>query len=279
MTKFVKMSLAAAVAVAGFNSTASAMENTSFSGKLYVEDIYKTSESAGTTTSSAGFDIDFDLTAKTKITDNLTGVVRVEADGELYDNDESSSVSYVSNTNQTSNVTSTTGTSGTNVNVDNAYFTYADMGASLKMGRQDIDTPTTDGELGEGVFVTYTMGGITVAGANYSTNEIAANDPIHAVAVLGTVGPVNFEAWNVVVAGTTGITNNTLVVGGTFGPVTAEVRHATTEYDAAGSKDGATSKVTVSTKAGNIGLTGLVITTDDDGAAFVTDASSANRNP
>ena len=54
MTKMIKMSLVAAVAVAGFTTNASAMD-TSYSGKLYVEN---TSKTVGTAKSVTAYDID-----------------------------------------------------------------------------------------------------------------------------------------------------------------------------------------------------------------------------
>ena len=255
MTKFVKMSLAAAVAVAGISTTASAMDNTSYSGKLYVEQIASTSGSNASTVNS--WDIDIDVTAKTKITDTLSSVVTVQADGGSSDQ---------------------VGTYATGVNVDSLYFQYANAGAAVMWGAQDINTPNTDGEDGDGIMATYTAGSITAAAAYFPNNGVSTGNDVSAVAVLGSAGPVNFEAWNVNIAGkgAAGSSNTTLVVGGDFGPVSAEVRSATTSYNATGTKDGSTMKLSVSGKASSVGITGIYFSTDKDGAALVTDPSSSN---
>lgn len=279
MTKFVKMSLAAAVAVAGLSSTASAadmmMDKTSFSGKVYVEQIVKTDDKSSSSTdgnSVAQFDIDFDITGKSKINDTLTAVVGIQADG---------------------GKESENATENSNVDMNNAYFAYANKGLSVKMGRMDIETPNTDGEEGEGTFAAYTVGSITAAGAFFVNNaigvtdrdfnsaiaakdatDISKNSEVSALALLGSAGPINFELWQVSLSSL--VSNTTAVLGGEFSGVSVEARHATTDYENKALKDGATTKLTIAGKVSNLGLTGIYFSTDKDNAAYVSDASSAN---
>ncbi len=258
MTKFVKMSLAAAVAVAGLTSTATAgsLDNTSFSGKLYTEHHASTASSSAPTVT--GWEIDFTLTGKTKISDTLTMVTSFEADGD--NNDQ-------------------TKTADAAVGLEDAYFAYANKGAAVKFGRQGISTPNTDGEDGEGAMATYTAGSITAAAAYFPSNSISTGNDITAAALLGSAGPVNFEAWQVNIAGkgAVGSSNTTLVVGGAVSGVSVELRNASTSYnDANGQKDGNAIKAVVSGKVSNVSLTGIYYTTDKDGGATITDPSSAN---
>lgn len=254
MTKMIKMSLVAAVAVAGLTTTASAVD-VSYKGKLYVENHAETVKDSETVT---GYEIDFDVTGTAKINDNFSAVVGIEADT---DQDDDSSASSAS------------------VSVDDAYIQYANDGFTLKFGRQAINTPTTDGENGEGVLATYTINSITLAAAHFGNNGLELNNvnietDAHALAILGAFGPLNFELWSVGVANVN--VNNTLVVGGNFKNVTLGARYAVTNYDASGIADGKTAMISASGKAGNIGLSAAYLTTSENGAAFTTDASSAN---
>jgi hypothetical protein len=263
MTKMIKMSLVAAVAVAGMTTVASAAD-VSYKGKLYVENLMGTTDTAGTETSSSGFEIDFDVTGTAKINDNFSAVVGIEADSDSDDTDTTKNVA------------------AKGVTVDDAHFVYANNGLTAKFGRQAIDTPTTDGELGEGILAAYNLGNVTVAAAHHANNEIGqstaqaggASDGASALAVLGSAGPVNFQLWQVNVSSHS--ENTTLVASGKAGDVSLGLRHATSEFAATGTKDGVTTIVTAGAKAGKIGLSGALYTTDKEGAAFTTDPSSAN---
>ena len=265
MKKIIKMSLVAAVAVAGLSTTAAA-EDTKFSGKLYVEHHTSTSDKSGDSTdgeSKSGFEIDFDITGKKKISDTLTAVVGIEADSDKNDQD------YTANT----------GTEKA-VILDDAHFVYAKDAVAVKFGRQGMGTPTTDGELGEGVLASYTMGDITAVGAHFSNTHAKfgnatamTGNSAYALALLGTAGPVNFELWDVDVSSHS--TNLTAVVSAKVAGWTLGLRHATTDYRN-DDPDGVTTIVSVAGKAGKLGLTALMVQTDKDGGAFTTDKSSKN---
>jgi hypothetical protein len=246
MTKTIKMSLAAVVAVAGFSTSASAID---YSGKLYVEH-YGVTQNNDT---DSGFEIDFDVTATSKITDNFSATVGVEADS---DNKQ-------------------TAVGNANVSIDDAYIAYNKDGLGVKVGRQGMDTPNTDGDNGEGTMVTYGMGNITVAGAFFDNHAIVnGTENIMVGAVLGSADMVNFEAWMVNIDEHS--SNMTLAASANVGPVTVAGRYATSSFDAAGEKDGDTMKLTVSGKVENISLTGIYLANGEDNAALTTDASSAN---
>jgi hypothetical protein len=272
MTKMIKMSLVAAVAVAGMTTVASAAD-VSYKGKLYVESFTSATTEAGKTAGSqSGQEIDFDVTATAKINDSFSAVVGVEADSENVDGKVNLGKDNEADM-----------TEGQSMKIDDAHIAYANNGLAVKFGRQAINTPTTDGEYGEGILASYTMGNITVAAANMDNSaEFGAHDA-SVLAVLGSAGMVNFQLWNVAVSGIN--SNTTAVVGGKAGPVSIELRQANTSYantyrakatDTTKPKDGSTTKLVVSGKAGNVGLVGAYVSTDKDGPAFVTDDTSAN---
>ncbi len=254
MTKMIKMSLVAAVAVAGFTTSASAMD-TSYTGKVYVEN-HATSVNDGQTVT--GYDIDFDVKATTKINDNFSAVVGVQADADTKDN---------------------VAASASAVTMDKANINYAGNGLTVKFGRQAINTPTTDGETVEGILATYGVAkGITLAAAHFGNQSIAegavAGQDAHAVAVLGSMSGVNFQLWNVGVAGHS--VNNTLVVGANVAGIALGARYATTDFEAGTDKDGSTMILSAAGKAGTVGLSAAYLVNGEDNAAFTSDASSAN---
>lgn len=255
MKKFAKMSLVAAIAVAGMTSASAAsleeaIKNTDVSGKVYVEFTSDNSDTNDTTTNAT--DIDVDITFKSKVNDNITSVVRVQADGGDTENGIAASQA---------------------VTVDNVYFTYVNGALTAMVGKQDINTPNTDGEIGNGIVASYTAGPVTVAGMHFIENAITT-DEISGLAAIATLGPVNAELWYVNVTGQS--QNITGVVSGAIGPVTAKLRYANSDFDAAGVDDGNTLRVDIGAKFAGLGLTATYLTTDKDGAAVVTDPSSAN---
>jgi hypothetical protein len=257
MKKIAKLSLVATLALAGATSASAAMmDDVSVSGKVYVEAIATTDKKADKTTTTT--DLDFDAKITKKIDDNLSATVRVQSDRETNSN---AKVSDEENKNA--------------VSMDNIYFTYTNSGATVIAGQQDINTPNTDGEVGTGLLATYGVTkGVTLAAAHFVNNAIKADSDISAAAVLASMGPVNAQLWYVAVSAHS--VNTTAVVGGKFGPVSAEARYAMTDWDESGKKDGTNIKVGVSANLGVASVRATYFSTDKDGAAFVTDKSSAN---
>jgi len=271
MTKMIKMSLVAAVAVAGFTTSASAMD-TSYTGKLYVENHATTVKDTQTVT---GYDIDFDVKATTKINDNFTAIVGIQADADRKDDKSAKGKEATVDKNGAIVVTDKKEeVTGSAVTMDKANLNYANNGFTLKFGRQGINTPTTDGETGEGVLATYAVAkGITLAAAHFGNNKIADTDA-HALAVLGSVSGVNFQLWNVGVAGV--VENNTISASTTVEGIALGARYAMSDFDTAGVADGKTAIVTVGGKVSDVSLSFAYLVNGSGNAAFTTDASSAN---
>jgi hypothetical protein len=257
MKKIAKLSLVAAMAVTAANAAAleEAIKNVDVSGKVYVETIANTDQTANGSTDTLT-DIEVDVTVKAKVNDNVTAVVRAQADNTSTEDVEDAKIA-----------------GDQNVSIDNVYFSYANGGLTVNTGKQDINTPNTDGENGNGVLALYNAGFATFAAAHYISSEISKND-VSAVAALGSFGPVNAEAWYVRLNGDSD--HYTFVASTKLAGVNLGARHAISEADAAGSNDASTTKITASANFGAFGLNAAFVSTDKDGAATVTDASSAN---
>ena len=249
MTKMIKLSLAAATVVAGLTTTASAAD-TAFSGKVYVEQNAKTTTASTITTS----DIDIDVTGKMKISDTLTAVATIQADSTEYSNQAAASSKAAT--------------------VEKVYISYSKDGLTAQMGRLPISTPSTDGNRGNGVLASYNMGSMTFTAAQFMNNsDIPSAADASAFALTGTAGPVNFQAWTVALAGHS--TNNTFVIGAKAGAFNVAARYATTNYNAS-TPNGKTTKLSASTKLGTVALSLDYLMTGKNGAAYMTDNSSAN---
>jgi len=265
MKKFVKMSLVAAVAVAGLTSTISAkdlseaIKNTDISGKVYVEYLANTAGTTNQTTSNT-FDIDVDVTLKSKVNDNLTAVVRAQADQE---NAEGAAASH-----------------NGNADVDNVYFSYVNGSTTANFGKMDINTPSTDGENGSGFSVSKKVGPATLIAQYFATNELTAGD-IYNFAALASISMVNVEAWytgfsNDSVTPKDGGKNFTLAASTTIEGVALKARYATTDYNTATAKDGGALRFDAATTISGVSLNATYFSTDKNGAAYTTDPTSAN---
>ncbi|MCJ8326015.1 MAG: porin [Campylobacterales bacterium] len=284
MKKLVRMSLVAAVAVAGFTTSASAVEGLSVSGKFVVKvQADKTNiDTINYSKTLSKHDIDFDVKLNQKISDNLSGTVVIQADSKQ-------------NTNKN--------TSNQNVDISNAYFTYDQAGFNATLGLQDINTPVTDGEEGAGLLVTYSpFENVTLAAAHFLSNSIGDSDAVNdlsstdymnadklavakgkvavakadisAVALIVSAGPVNMELWHVAVSGVNRTTSGS--VSGSFGPLSASALYAVTsdETNANDVEDGDTVKITLDYAAGFADFRAAYFGTDKDGGAFASDTGA-----
>ncbi|NQY20668.1 MAG: porin [Campylobacteraceae bacterium] len=251
MKKLVRMSLVAAVAVAGFTTSASAVEGLSTSGKFVVKVQAATDKLADNTKSL--HDIDFDVKLNQKINDNLSGVVVVQGDSKQKTNESASKQ---------------------NINISNAYFNYDNSGFNATLGLQDINTPVTDGELGAGLLVTYSpVENVTLAAAHFLSNEIVAKSDISALALIVSAGPVNLELWRTSISGYKATTSAT--IGGTFGPVSVDALYAvTSDESGANGDDGKTAKISLGFDAGVAEFRAAYYTTDKKGGALATDTGA-----
>ena len=298
MKKFVKMSLAAAVAVASLSTTASAKD---FAEAIKGVDV----------SGSLGYRYD-DRSTKTD------GVAKSVQDNK--DNTYKAIVKIKSPVNDalTANVTAftraVTGGAGAavankdanpNLMLTHANFAYTVVqNLTVVAGKQAVATPWTNGgdafgsaQSGTGVLALYNAGVATLAGAYFVNNSIDAtiddtvnvsDNDIAVVAVIAPVGPANLQVWyadggdsdTATNTGTVNLTNGFdalyASVSGKIGPVSLSVEHATLEGDNNGLKKQKLTQATASMSVGAIGLSAEYATTGKDGGtvAFDNDADS-----
>lgn len=277
MKKFAKMSLVAAVAVAGLtNVSASSLEdavkNTEISGKVYTE--FLSNADNTTAGSTAGLaDFDFDVTFSTKVNDNVTSVVTLEAD---------------------SSISEGALNSDTAVGLDQIKFAYAKGNLSANAGKFGSSAPTDDGDKLQGLSVTYKAGVASLFASYGVTNATTINDVAN-FAIMAPVGPVNLEAWYTIYAPDTttakgGVNSSGNIENGSdFGRTITGIasttlegfnlkgRYSTTDFNTTGQKDGSTLRLDASTTVSNVTLAATYVSTDKDGGASAyTDVAAAN---
>ncbi len=209
MKNTIKMSLVAALAVAGLSTTASAggleeaIKGVTISGKMEVEYDYAKEDTNGVDTSaisgnSNSWDLDWDVTAKIPVNDNVTAVFGAEGD-------------------TATNTANGTITGKGNVQVTKVYFQAATGPVTTMVGKQSIGAPWFDDERADGVKALVAAGPVTLAAAHFTGANAVANGAIalnqtqiSAVAAIGSFGPVNAQVWY---ANLSGITTGTVLAG------------------------------------------------------------------
>ena len=301
MKKMIKLSLVAAVAVAGFTTTASAgsledaIKGVTISGKMNVEYQATKTDNDGVKSSANVKEYDLDLTANIPVNDMITAQIGVQADHDPVVRDDNTD----------------TADGKTDIAVTKLNFTAKTSVATVIVGKQKQPTPFLDDERGDGVVALIPAGPVTIAAGHFTgvnggaTSDTATADAkgglinlnlskrdISALALIGAAGPVNYSAWYVTASsangtvldagsalgaalGIAGANTNavekgldayTVNLNGKFGPVSVDATYSSAKLDAiTGSKFDAETllKVTAAMKVDAINLTAGYAQTND----------------
>ena len=255
MKNTIKMSLVAAVAVAGLTSNVAAkpleeaIKNVDISGSVvYRYNDYNndaTAAQANSSTTSNNYKIAASL--KSKVNDYVTATVRVvTGTGTMIDNDGN----FASLNNQAVDNNQAAGNPDLNptVQVSQANFTVKTDYATVIAGKQGLTTPWTvaidsdsNEQTGTGLLALVPAGPVTVAAAYFNQtnldnvqniNKVAilnGTEDIATVGVLGTVGPVALDAWYLDMDDT--FDSFTVGAKATIDMITAELRYASLSVD------------------------------------------------
>ena len=188
MKKFAKMSLVAAIAVAGLTSTATAgsleeaIKGVNISGFVEYR-AEKAVQSGSDVASEMKHDIDIRLQAVVPVNDMVTATIRFD---ESQDEDNDSLVGG------TTNATSINASS-LDLQVDRAFFTYMNNGLSVSGGL--MGAVLTDGGQADGFSVSKTFNGVSLsAGYQYTSSpSVIAADDVTWVAASGTAANIAYN--------------------------------------------------------------------------------------
>ncbi|RXI48443.1 hypothetical protein CRU99_01205 [Malaciobacter mytili] len=224
MKKFAKMSLVAAVAVAGLSTTSSAkaleeaIKNVDVSGTVvyrYDDRAYDVQASDKDTNNYK-----IGLTLKSKVNDDVTAVTRflvAGADGGF---------ASLNHTTGTDNDGNKHGDTNVDVTLSNVYFSYTGIAnTTVNVGKQGLTTPWTvaidaDGneQTGTGILALTNVGPVTLAGAYFNQTNLNASGAVTldgvavgdgaktttylggdknvvTVGAMANIGPVALDAW------------------------------------------------------------------------------------
>jgi len=272
MKNMIKMSLVAAVAVAGLTSNVAAtplteaIKDVDVSGSvLYRYNDYSYDDRADKSDTNNYYKIATSL--KSKVNDYVTSTVRVlatnSAEGGLTGLD-----------------TETDGDSNVEVRVSQANFTVKTDVATVIAGKQGLTTPWTvaidsdgDEQTGTGLLALVPAGPVTVAAAYFNQNSVNnyEGDNIATVGVLGAAGPVSFDAWYLDM--TNAFDSFTVGAKATIEAITAQVRYTSLDLDE-NNADNSLLDLKLSSKIGPVSVWGQYAMTDKDGGTTALENSA-----
>ena len=275
MKKMIKLSLAAAVAVAGLTTTSSAadlsaaIKDSTVAG--YVRYRVNTSD---TTTSTADSTQATEAKAvfnfKTKVNDAVTANVKYVA---VYED---------------SDVT-TTGATADSINQANFIINtgYATLIAGLQTSQSPFFANNGDTR-SNGLTALIPAGPVTIAAAHYintlagAANANGTTSNVNAAGIIGAAGPVNFELWAAEATNFSAATGKdadrtAILLSTTVEGIAISAHHATADNGAAANQDIENTQVVVSAPVGPVNLVAAYATTGKDSGDVTVDADTDSK--
>lgn len=281
MRKLTKLSLVAAVAVAGLTTSASAValeeaiKGVDVSGYVRYRMTETTVDNAWSNQTN---EYKIVTAAKIPVDDNMKVGVKLLAKGVTADEAG----------NDTNGGVSSNGTGkdlDPEVTVANAYFAATLGKTSITAGKQDIKTPITDESRGTGILAINTDTPVTFAAGAFSNSKGDAvtsalnGQNIYALAAIGSMGPVNAQGWLFAIEN---VVDSLFYaeVSGKIEMVTLTAQFATADYDenystALSDADQVFYGIEAAATFNNIDLTLGYNATDDEGGNVSLDGTDA----
>ncbi len=250
MKKFAKMSLVAAVAVAGMTSAnaadlTEAIKGVDVSGQFR----FRTNEASAGATST---DVEVEATVKVPVTDNVTAIFKVDT---------------------TRDTTDAAPQSADDLDIEDYYFQYVNSGLTAKAGQHNLPGKATDGAQGDGVTLSYNTGSFNVGVASFMHQNVnTAASSVHTLFANGSVGPVALDAQYV--TATDYASHFNVAASASVGPVAVSLGYAKTDEDA-NDDDLSTLKASISGSAGIVSAKASYVQTGDNGQGSLHGGSGA----
>jgi hypothetical protein len=269
MTKLVKLSLAAAIAVSGLTSTVAAKP---------LEEAIKGVDVSGTVVYRYD-DRQDDVSDSSTTTNSYKAAINIKApvnDIVTFNGRVSTDVSLANKADMAGLDTQGGGDANPTLHLTEAYFT-AKMGMlTVNAGKQGIATPWTvahdaagDEDTGTGILALVDAGGVaTIATGYFNQSNIVGATDLAVLAVIAPIGPVNFDAWYLDADDV--LDTYTIGLSGSFMGVELYTRYTSVDPDAVGTKDQDLWKIGAKGKLGPVGLAVEYANTDNDGSSFVS---------
>ena len=169
MKKIAKLSLVAAVAVAGLTNVNAASLEESIKGvdvsgqfRFRAQDVTNGGDTS---------DVEIEVGVKVPVTETVSAVFKLDFAGDKSD----------------TNVTEDS------LDIEDYYFAYNEGNVTVQAGQQDIPGRMTDGHQGDGIVALYNLGQATVGAAAFMNHDIAGvtGDRALSAIAMGNFGPVS----------------------------------------------------------------------------------------
>jgi hypothetical protein len=222
MKKIAKLSLVAAVAVAGLtNVNAASLEEAIKGVDVSGQFRFRMQENKDTVSvdQESRSDVEVEIGVKVPVNDNVTAVFKIDNAGDHKDDTPS-------------------GKGG--VAIEDYYFSYNSGALTVNAGQQNIPGRMTDGNQGDGVVALYNLGSATVGAAAFANHNVnatdlagtdyAGNGVLSAIA-MGSFGPVSLLAQYATVEDTMDSYN--LKADASVGMIKVGAEYTETEIDSA----------------------------------------------
>jgi len=247
MKKIAKLSLVAAVAVAGLTnvnaaSLEEAIKGVDVSGQFRFRAQDKSDTNTGTSNEN-GTDVEVEVGVKVPVTENVTAVFKID------------------NAPNNGNNAPTTDA----LDIEDYYFSYNSGALTVNAGQQNIPGRITDGAQGDGVVALYNLGNFTVGAAAFNNHSAGAADgeDLYSVIAMGTAGPVSLLAQYADVNDTLNTYN--LKADASISMVKVGAEYTETEMDGS-SAEYTTAKAYASAKVGIVSAKLSYAATGDNGS-------------
>jgi hypothetical protein len=264
MTKIVKLSLVAALAVAGMTnvnaaSLEEAIKNVDVSGqfRFRANDMSDKKNTITNTSTSGnnGTDVEIEIGVKVPVTETVTAVFKIDNA-----NDDTDNV-----------------TKGA-VNIEDYYFSYNSGALTVNAGQQNIPGRMTDGAQGDGIVALYNLGNFTVGAAAFMTNNVSDGSgtpatvdvdgqDLYSVIAMGNVGPVSVLGQYADVKDTLDAYN--VKADASIAMVKVGAEYTEVELDSASALELSTAKAYVSAKVGIVSAKLSYAKTGDNGSGSI----------
>ena len=248
MRKLAKLSLVAAVAVAGLTnvnaaSLEEAIKGVDVSGQFRFRAQEASKGGAETT------DVEVEVGVKVPVTENVTAVFKIDT---------------------TRNTDDSTPQSADKLDIEDYYFSYNQGALTVNAGQQNIPGRLTDGAQGDGIVALYNLGNFTVGAASFMNHNVSdattagnTGEMANSVIAMGTVGPVSLLGQYIDVADIGNSYN--LKADASIEMVKVGAEYSETDVDGS-SNDYSTAKAYVSAKVGIVSAKLSYAATGDNGS-------------
>ena len=286
MKNTIKMSLVAAVAVAGLTSNVAAkpleeaIKNVDISGSVVYRYQDANEDTKGKDSSTKNY-YKVATSLKSKVNDYVTATVRV-----LGTNDATAGGFTTLDTTDDND-------SNVDVRISQANFTVKTDYATVIAGKQGLTTPWTvaidadgDEQTGTGLLTLVPAGPVTVAAAYFNQTNLTATGSVLAKAgiptteanvatlgLLGQAGPVALDAWYINLSDV--LDSYTVGAKATIEGITAALRYTSVDFeDDIMKTDNSLLDLKISAKVGPVGVWGQYAMTDKDGGTTALENSA-----